>query len=135
MSYYCGIPGHKALDCQKKKPDQVGQSSRPHTNNFTKDGPSYLFGTIVTTPSTSPFLFLDSGSSQYMTPHMSVLQDYQELPILQIIILGDNCSYQVTGFGSILIKLTTRQNWLILDILYVSDLAKNLLSIAQITKS
>jgi len=44
-------------------------------------------------------------------------------------------NYQALGVGSVLLKLTTGQHFLIKDVLYVLGLAKNLLSMAQITST
>jgi len=49
--------------------------------------------------------------------------------------LDDNHFYQATGFSYVLLKFITRQTLLILNILFVSGLAKNLLLVAEITKS
>ena len=140
ICHYYGISGHKALDCRKKKRNQtllVGQSSgesRPHTNNFMKEeGPLYLFTTITINPGTSPCWFLYFGASQHMTPNQSFFHHFQNLPKSKTIVLGNNSSYQATGFGIVQIQLSTGQCLFIQNVLYISSLAKNLLSIAQIT--
>lgn len=146
ICHYCGIPGHKAPDCRKKKRDlghQTGSSSRTYTNNFTQKDPRYLFSATVTTPGQSLFWFLDSGASHHMTPNRSLFCDFQELSPIRNIILGDNNSHQASGFGSVVIELhtgqqlqfSTGQQLQFSDVLYVPGLTKNLLSVAQITTS
>lgn len=137
ICHYCGIPGHKAPDCRKKKRD-LGAPSRDRprslSNNFVQDAPLHLFSAITSgTSINSPLWYLDSGASQHMTPCKSFLQDYQELPTSRTIILGDDYSHSAEGFGSALIQIKSGQTLLIKDILYVPGLARNLISIAQIT--
>ena len=50
-----------------------------------------------------------------------------------MIILGDNRLHNALGYGSIMLKVPTGECLLILDVLYVPGLAKNLLSVSQIT--
>jgi len=47
--------------------------------------------------------------------------------------LRDNSSHGVVGFGSILLHLPTRQTLFINDVFLIPRLAKNLLSVVQIT--
>jgi hypothetical protein len=68
-----------------------------------------------------------------MTPNRSLFHDFPTLSIPRTIILGDNSSHQANGFGTVQIQLSTGQSIFIQNVLYVSGLAKNLLSVAQIT--
>lgn len=47
--------------------------------------------------------------------------------------MGNNNLLGALGYGSILLQVPIRQTLLILDVLYVPSLAKNLLSVTQIT--
>jgi hypothetical protein len=68
-----------------------------------------------------------------MTALRSLLQDYHKLDTPQTILLGDNSSYKATGFGFALLRLSNGKGLLIKDILFVPGLAKNLISVAQLT--
>jgi hypothetical protein len=131
--HYCGKPSHKSPECRKKKRD-LG-TSRSHLNSASSDDPLYMFSAIIpeSSSSISTCWYLDSETSQHMSPIQSLFRDYQVLSNSKTILLGDNSTYHALGFGSVLLKLTTGQSLLIKDILYVPGLAKNLLSVAQIT--
>jgi hypothetical protein len=131
--HHCGIPGHKAPECRKKKRDLRQGQSNTHTNNYTSDEPLVFFNAITALPTISSSWYLDSGASQHMTALRSLLQDYHKLDTPQTILLGDNSSYKATGFGFALLRLSNGKGLLIKDILFVPGLAKNLISVAQLT--
>jgi hypothetical protein len=65
----------------------------------------------------------------------TLFRDYQVLSDPETKLLGDNSTYNALGFGSVLLKLNIGQSLLIKDVLYVIGLAKNLLSVVQITST
>lgn len=68
-----------------------------------------------------------------MSPQIELFRDYQLLKTPRVTLLGDNRLHSVLGYGAILLEVPTRQSLSILDVLYVHGLAKNLLSVSQIT--
>jgi len=76
---------------------------------------------------------LDLDASQHMLPMKILFCNYQVLNPPRLILLGDNSSYNIISFGSILLRLLIGQTLLIKDVLFVPGLAKNLLSVTQIT--
>ena len=134
VCHYCGIPGHKAPDCRKKKRD-MGQS-RSYTNNYSKKEQLHLFTAIMHSSINSSLdWYLDSGTSQHMSPIKSLLRNYETLTSPRSILLGDNSTQNAIGYGSVLLQLSTGQKLLINDILFVPGLAKNLVSVTQITST
>ena len=104
-----------------------------HTNNYTSDEPIVFFTAIIVLPTILSSWYLNFGASQHMTAFKSLLRDYHKLDTPQTIFLGDNSSYKATEFGFALLRLSNGKDLLIKDILFVLGLAKNLISIAQLT--
>ena len=132
ICHYCGILGHEASNCQKKKRQQA--LAQNQSNNFTKDkNHIYALNTIFSNPKVSLVWILDCGASQHMTSSKSLFHDYHELPTFKTILLGDNNFYKATGYGLVLFKLKTRELLLLTNILHIPGLAKHLLSIVQVS--
>jgi len=79
--------------------------------------------------------YIDFGANQHMSPLMQLFRSYTVLDSPRTILLGDNSSYQAVGLGSILLQLPTKQTLYISDVLFVPGLVKNLISVAQITRT
>lgn len=70
-----------------------------------------------------------------MSSPKTLFQNYIILDSPSIIVLKDNSSHSAIVLGSILLHLPTEQTLFILDVLCISGLAKNLLSVAFITQT
>ena len=78
--------------------------------------------------------YLDSGATQHMSPRRDWFTNFETLPTPKIIYMGDDGQHQAVGIGSLTIQINgSGQVILIKDVLYVPALAKNLLSVSQIT--
>jgi len=101
-------------------------------NSITTDGPLYLFSANLDSSHQAMSWYLDSGASQHMSPLKFLFRNFQELSSPCLIILGDNSTHNVVGYGSIVVQLSNSQQLQFLDVLYILSSAKNLLSVAQI---
>lgn len=134
ICHNCGIPDHKSPDCRKPKRNQVGPTKR-HLHNYSSEEPHYLFSATVGHSDSSSAWYIDSGASQHMSPVQTLFRDYKALDTPRLILLGDNSSYNAIDIGCILLRLPNQQTFLIPDVLHVPGLAKNLISISQITST
>lgn len=74
-------------------------------------------------------MLVDSGVSRQFPKYKEVLSNLDEREIGLKIILRDNSTYQVKGFGSVKFDLYSGESILFHDVMYVSELNKNLVSI------
>jgi hypothetical protein len=93
----------------------------------------HLFSAIIGDTTLSESWYLDSDTSQHMSPLQHLFHEYTPLATPKTILLGDNSSHQAQGYGSVVLQLIAGQLLSICDVLYIPKLAKKLLSIAQIT--
>lgn len=110
-------------------------NNKPHVNTFTSEDTVYMFTATFPSSTVSNEWYLDSGVNQHMSPLRQLFRNYKELSTSKTILLGDNSTHNALGYGSVLLKLHTGESLLINDVLYVPGLTKNLLSVAQITKT
>jgi hypothetical protein len=81
--------------------------------------------------------YLDSGATCHVTCHHKLLHNYQPSHSTINLVLGDNFKCRIKGTGTIhatIIIDSTMKTVMLTDMYYAPELAKNLVSTAQITK-
>jgi hypothetical protein len=80
----------------------------------------------------TPSIYLDSGASEYLFPDRLSFRNYSELSSPFPIYLGDNSVIYAVGRGDYLLQLPNNRSLLLKDAFYVPELAKGLVSVAQL---
>ena len=73
---------------------------------------------------------IDSGASRHFTGYKEALSNMIERDTNLDIIIGDNATYPVKGVGNVTLQLNQGNTIHLQEVLYVSDLKKNLVSIS-----
>jgi hypothetical protein len=89
-----------------------------------------LVSTLSDTVSGSGTWLVDSGSSRHMTGSRESLTSLSEEDSRLQVELGDNAKFAVKGVGAASFQLQSEKPLKMSDVLYVSGLKKNLLSIS-----
>ena len=76
----------------------------------------------------------DSGASIHLSRYQEVLSNLFERETNLKIVLGDNSTYPVKGFDSTKFHLDSREFVLLHEVMYVTRLKKNLVSISTLEK-
>jgi hypothetical protein len=83
--------------------------------------------------STGPKTWLvDSGASKHMTGYKEILSNFETNSFAEKVELGDEKCYKIEGVGSISFRLESGARLHVDEVLYVSRLNKNLLSVATL---
>jgi hypothetical protein len=88
-----------------------------------------LSSSVFTEP--KPWL-VDSGVSKHMTRYKEILSDFKTKSFAEQVELGDDKCYKIEGVDSISFRLESGARLHIDEVLYVSGLKKNLLSVATL---
>lgn len=126
--FSCNKYGHISKQCRyKRKTD----NSATNDNNF-----SAVFS--ATSAIYNANWYVDSGASMHMTKHRDWLYDEISPPV-QSINVADNKTLIVKGCGKVNIHIKekdgTERKIQVRNVLYIPDLATNLLSVSQMTKN
>eukprot|EP00253_Pinus_taeda_P030399 PITA_30399 len=109
------------------------RNSRYESNIVENKQDEYYLPVALSTsaPLDSMGIFLiDSGASRHFTGYKEVLHNLIEKETNLKIVLGDNMKYPVKGVGNVSLKLNERNTIHLQDVLYVTDLKKNPVSIS-----
>jgi hypothetical protein len=141
--FYCGKLGHIKRDCfkfqeeQKSKGNNQGTGSGPSTEERASAAHDFLF---MASPSSSSHLtlywYVDSAATQHMTCQREWLHNFEPIPPRQVI-LGDDHILEATGKGQVKLLLETEGGTSeggLTEVLYVPDLAVNLLSVRRLVE-
>lgn len=122
----CGKSGHKTSKCWKRKPDQnpIHDKGGKEKSAFSA---VFLSGSYFRNE-----WFIDSGASHHLTPHIDLLKNKRQSTI-EFITAADNQKLAVKCVGDLCIEVNDREIE-IKDVLCVSGLAANLLSVAKIAE-
>jgi hypothetical protein len=132
------------LSCQKRIQEKT--SKRHHAHAVEDDEPptkmtkekiedyvlfSTLSGSVI--PGEDTWLIY-SGSSKHMIGQRDILSSLTEKEFPRKVSLGDEYQYPIKGMGESTYKLDSGTPMKMKDVLYVSSLTKNLLSISDLDK-
>jgi hypothetical protein len=139
---YCGRTGHLARECHKKKNDRARHKNRKHSGHFAEENPNFdskdlrLFvsnAALSTKIDDVDTWFVDSGASFHMTCNKNWYINFKETHNGAHIYLGDDHSYQIKGYGDILVTLLNGVVKHIHNVVYVPGIKKNLIFVSTIT--
>ena len=136
----CGNAGHVLRSCPERNKEE-GNIVYEHDRKRMKfeDDDIALVVSSGKAESSSDDWFVDSAASSHMTFNMDLFIEYEPYSEPEMVSLGDNYSIPSVGRGKIRLPFVDEngiQRHLALDrVLYVPDLAKNLLSVRYMTQN
>jgi hypothetical protein len=140
--YHCDKMGHKANNCSVRREEYKRKHKRKHAHIVEVEEPPMKMikdHVLISTLSGSVSLgedtwVIDSGASKHMTGKKNTLSCISENKFSQKVTLGDDYQYPIKGIGESNYKLDSENSITMKDVLYVSGLKKNLLSISALDK-
>ena len=127
---YCGIQGHREVDCYKKKRDEKFKGNG-NVRNF-KGKKNIHAGLAMAYYSMSQTLsfewIVNSGCTNHLCFEKKKFEDFHKYR-KDTVVIGDNSTLEVQGIGSVIIH-----GKVLNDVLYVPKLWMNLLSVIQVAR-
>jgi hypothetical protein len=139
--------GHIAKNCPASREEYKKRNNKRHHAHATEDDEPpkkltkeeiedyVLFSTLSrsVTPGEDTWL-IDSGASKHMKGQKDILSSLTKKDFPQKVSLGDDYQYPIKGMGESTYKIDSGTPMRMKDVLYVSGLTKNLLSISALDK-
>ncbi|CAH9101507.1 unnamed protein product [Cuscuta europaea] len=127
--HYCGIEGHFARDCRKKKRDKQGDNkNNPNPTSNTESANIFQHELLVCSGSSlNNEWILDSGCTLHTTPnktYFSSLTLYDGGKVMS----GDNTALDIKGVGNVPLRMFDGVVRVIQNVRWVPFLRRNLLS-------
>lgn len=135
--YKCGKKGHISVNCHSKEGSSKSNPNHELKNNNTSNKPakhaSAAFHATESSISNEQEWYIDSGASNHMTAHTSLMRDKVSSCVGDIIV-ANNTKMKVDGVRKISLSIKKSQIE-INDVLHVPQLAVNLLSVSKIAEA
>jgi hypothetical protein len=129
--FACHEFGHYVGQCSNKKKKQVASSVDvdEFTHRFKKEYSLLVY--LSFRASSTSIWYIDSGASHHMTGVREYFTDLTEIGDLEVV-LGDDSVVKAVGSGIVSFQRESLPPMLLRDVLYVSGLKKNLVSVSTI---
>ncbi|MCO5591850.1 hypothetical protein L7F22_045843 [Adiantum nelumboides] len=141
---FCRRRGHEEYECRTKQRSRGNYTRSRNQANITELNDSNIHDDISTlrlfmavghTLPNDHTWYLDTGATHNVTGDSSWLHDYKPIQLSMEVRLGDDGAYMAEGMGTVYLKLPTGDVTKITGVYYIPGLAKNLLSVSEVTKS
>lgn len=116
-----GIPQKKSRD-PRYESNAINKSEYILISSLTSSSP----------PDSWDSWLVDNGATHHFSGYKEVLSNLVQRETKLKIILGDNSTHPVKGFGCVKFQLNSRESVLLHDVMYVPGLMKNLVSISAL---
>jgi hypothetical protein len=78
--------------------------------------------------------YVDSGASNHMTNHGKWFRDTKDLKTPRFVEIGDDTTHPITQIGKVPLSMQDGQTKYLKDVLHVSTITKNLVSVSQMVE-
>ena len=135
--YMCKRPGHFQRDCPKKKAESGSDVQQAQVATTVNKEVAFVATPDKVGAKKSRDWIIDSGASRHMTWDRGHLEDYRTLDNPELVRLGDNHVVEGEGIGNVRVRVVLEdgrvENSMLCDVLYIKELAVNLLSVSATT--
>ena len=143
--HYCGKQGHYKRDCRKWAQSQAkaverGKKGRARLSGQRRDSnqDAMLIGQALTAKSEREWL-VDSGATSHMCNNRSLFKQVRDLDSAETITLGDGRNLEVKSVGTVELEVLlpdgSSRSCSLQRVLYVPELAYNLVSVSRATEA
>ena len=126
--FVCGKPGHFARFCRFRK------TIKKATANIVEEENLVAMISEVNLTSTNPGWWLDSGATVHVCKDRSLFKTFDANSFVKEVQMGNTACINVAGQGSVELDFTSCKKLTLLNILYVPDMRKNLVSVDLLCK-
>ena len=130
--------GHYATTCsERKNKGKKGTLASTEVEHFASQfDRDFAFITSTSSRSTSSDVwYIDSGASRHMTGALEFFSKLAERALDIEIILGDDRTVRVVGVGTVTFERESLPPLKVMDVLYVSGMKKNLISVSSMEET
>lgn len=132
--YRCGKVGHMKRDCKVKVQGESGHQAKVLDSDSSDSDAAFV---LSDEDGRAGNWLVDSGASSHMTSSHELLHNYEDLEEPQNVRLGDGRIVKATGTGTVMLEMFFKDqkpiSATLCNVLYVPDLASNLLSVRAVT--
>ncbi|KAE8670806.1 hypothetical protein F3Y22_tig00112079pilonHSYRG00011 [Hibiscus syriacus] len=132
--YVCGLPDHKAYQCQHRSDRQNENKPQMHV---VEEDDEFIVAVVseVNLVENSSEWVVDTGASKHFCARKEFFTEFEDGNSGERVYMGNSSSSEVLGKGKVLLKLTSGKTLALNNALYVPALRRNLISGGLLNKA
>ncbi|KZV14258.1 hypothetical protein F511_44012, partial [Dorcoceras hygrometricum] len=138
--YNCGKPNHMAKDCRRPKKAKKEQQGKDVANHLTTSNVVDMEMDLAAVTFEANMVdnprqwWVDTGATRHICSEKAMFSTY--VPVTgRKLFMGNSASSDVAGIGKVVLKMTSRKELALIDVLHVPDIRKNLVSGSALVKA
>nr|GFA12496.1 retrotransposon protein, putative, Ty1-copia subclass [Tanacetum cinerariifolium] len=148
VCYKCGEKGHIKRYCKNPKKKNQNSNKKDESANAVEQVNTPEITAMVSelnirmilelsmaSVTTTDDWWYDSGATTHVCNNRDLFKTYKETEHGHEVMMGDNHTLKVIGSGNVEIEFTSRKKLTLMNVLYVSNIRKNLVSGFKLCKS
>ena len=128
--FICGKPGHFAKECRHRKNNNV--KSKASANMIEENLVAMI--SEINMASVKTGWWIDSGATIHVCKDKSLFKGFEEISEITEVQMGNNACAKVAGKGTVDIDFTSGKKLTLINVLYVPEVRKNLVSVDLLCK-
>ncbi|GJW57139.1 pol polyprotein [Tanacetum coccineum] len=127
--WVCGKPGHKAKDCRHKKEYGGGNSGGNSNQENHVESPKEFTGVIESFLTNNVVdWWLGTGATKHICNSRRMFVSYQKVNESEPMFMGNGTASKMKGKGKVILKLTSKKDLVLSNVLHVPNITKNMIS-------
>ena len=129
----CNKPGHRAKDCRYHKAQvnhkrKAAQANIAEVEKLYENASSISFSTVVSEVN------LVTGATRHICSDKKMFSSYEAINDGEQLFMRNSSTSKVEGKGKVILKMTSRKELTLNDVLHVPEIQKNLVSGSLLSK-
>ncbi|WKA09039.1 hypothetical protein VitviT2T_026717 [Vitis vinifera] len=128
--FNCGKQGHKSVDCRlpkKNKPKEANVIDDITKNVFDIDLTAVV-SEVNLVGSNPKEWWIDTGATRHVCSDKKMFSTFEPIENGEKVFMGNSATFEIKGQGKVILKMTSRKELTLTNVLYVPEIRKNLVS-------
>ncbi|KZV54798.1 hypothetical protein F511_04420 [Dorcoceras hygrometricum] len=132
--YNCDGMGHKASDCKKPKRAREANTVDDISHDVSNINLCAVVSKVNMIGSNPREWWIDTGATRHVCSDKEMFATLQESEYGEKLYMGNSATSEIKGQGKVVLKMTSGKELTLNNVLYVSDIRKNLVSGSLLNK-
>ena len=134
--FNCDKMGHKAANCKlpKKNKNKEAYVMEEITQEVDDLNLSTVVCEVNLVGSNPRERWIDTGATLYVCLDKNMFTSFEPVDNMEKLFIGNSTTFEIQGQGKVILKMTSRKNLTLNNVLYVPEIRKNLVSDSLLNK-
>ncbi|RVX22336.1 Retrovirus-related Pol polyprotein from transposon TNT 1-94 [Vitis vinifera] len=128
--FNCGKQGHKSVDCRLPKKNKLKEANviDDITKNVSDIDLTAVVSEVNLVGSNLKEWWIDTGATRHVCSDKKMFSTFEPIENGEKVFMGNSATFEIKGQGKVILKMTSGKELTLTNVLYVSEIRKNLVS-------